>query len=325
MEDHPRKRRKTSPLTSVTLNISNTATRAASEDGNRSTPAGLFMSPTKASLARFNPHLLPQHTSAEKKQQNPACRQSQSFGEKKRPGPNAGMKMMDDISTAPQQKIQAVKVTGDSLQSVEGGATVSLGLSTTSKGDRSYFSPRRSQILSVELLSARQFQADMEQDLRASPPEADENEEQTSFDTISDRKASGSQCSISEPMNPVIDTIEIEVEKADGPEPVLPFTPTKSVLEDTEPRLPSTPSQLGLEAPPSPPKGLFFHNTRRKPKRNKRSVVKSSPSKPIAPSPAMNMVKSPRESGLGPRILVTNTQQTKPTQPERRGKKTNGP
>ncbi|MCJ1467456.1 hypothetical protein MMC07_006081 [Pseudocyphellaria aurata] len=325
MEEHPRKRRKTSPLTSVTLNFSNTPTRAASEDGSRSIPTrNLYMSPTKASLARFNPHLLPQHISAEKKQQNQACRQSQSFEEKERPGPNAGKKMGDDIFAAPQQNIQAVRV-GDLLESVEGGPMLSLGLGTTSNGEGSNLSPRKTRTPSMELPSARQRQAEMAQDLRASPPEASANEEQIPFDTIPDHQTSGSQRTISEPMNPVIDTIEIEVEKADLSEPVLPFTPSKSVLKDTEPRLPSTPRQLGLEPLPSPPKGLFFHNTRRKPKRKKRSEVKSSPLKPIAPSPAIKSAEFPRESGLGPRILVTNTLQPKATQPNGRRKKTHKP
>lgn len=357
MEDYPQKRRKTSPLTSVTLNISNTPTRAASEDGSRSTPArASFMSPTKASLARFHPHLLAPPVSAERKQQDQASKQTQIFGEKQRLEHNVRGMMMNDISTAPQQKLQPVGIMGDSQESVEERATVPLDFSTASqqkfqpvrilsdsresieegatvppdlgtlpKGDGSHSSPRMSQTPLTELLNARQLQATEEQDPRASPSEPARDEQKVFLDAALVHKAAGSQISISEPMNTTIDTIENETEQVDGPETLLPFTPTKNSLDDTEPRLPSTPSQLGLEAPPSPPKGLSFSGCNRKLKRKKRSKVKSSPLKPRDPSPAMKAVENSHVSGLGPRIPVTSTQQSKTTQPGGRKKKADRP
>lgn len=319
MEDHPRKRRKTSPLTSVTLNVSNTPTRAASEDGSRSTPArASFISPTKASLARFNPHLLPRLESAERKQEDQASRQSPVFGEKKRPGPDVGGKSVDDASTVLQQKIQPVKIIGDSQKSIEGEATAPLGFDTAPNGDGFHSCPRRSRTPLMEPLNAMELQPTVEQDRRASL-DAIGDEQQIFLDSVPLHNASGSRGSISEHINPTIDTIENDIEQAGGPDPVPPFTPTKNVLEDAEPRLPPTPSQLGLEAPASSPKGLAFSRPSRKSKKKKLSEVKSSPLKPRVSSPAM---KPAETTGLGPRIPVTIVQQSTTTQPEKQRKET---
>lgn len=228
--------------------------------------------------------------------------------------------MVKDISTAPQQKIQPVRVIGDSRESIKGEVTASKGFGTAPNGGRFHSSPRRSQSPLVEPLGAGQLQVIVERDPRASPPEDAREKEKTFPDTVPVDNASGSQDTISEHVNSMIDTIENEIEQADGSEPVPPFTPTKNVLKDPEPRLPSTPSQLGLEAPPSPPKGLPFINPRRKLERKKRSKVKSSPLKPRAPSPAMKPVENPSVSSLGPRIHVTSTQQSKTTLPKGRRK-----
>lgn len=322
VEDHPRKRRKTSlPLTSVTLNASVTPTRAASEDGSLSTPArASFMSPTKASLARFNPHLLPPAISSEKKRQDLVNRQSQIFGEAQPPASNVEEKTVKDISTAPQQKTQPIRAVADSQEPMEGGAIMSPGLGIAPNGDAFHHSSRKSQTPPRESLSAGQLQAAVEQDLRAFPPEAARDGEQISPDGDPVQKPPGPQGSISEHINITIDTVENEKEQADGPKPGLPITPTKNVLEVAEPRLPLTPSQLGLEAPSSSPKGLSFCRPSRKLKRKKRSQVKSSPLKPRDPSPVMKSVENPPPSGLGPRIPVTSTQQSKTTQPQGRSK-----
>lgn len=311
MEDHPRKRRKTSPLTSVTLNISNTPTRAASEDGSRSTPfRPSFMSPTKASLARFNPHLLHPSVPAESEQQDQTTRQSQLFGEKQRLEPSMETKMVNNIHVAPPSEIQPA---ADSQESIEGRTTESLALDSAPPGDGFRSSPRRTQTPPIKLPSAKQLQASVEQDPRASSPKPEGNEVHFFLDTVSIHKASGLEGSISEHMNPGIGTNENEIEQTIEPEPALPFTPTKNVLEDAEYRLPSTPSQLGLEAPPSPPKGLSFSSTTRRLKKRKRSKVKPSP---LNPSPATKPVENPPVSGLGPRIPVTSTQPSKTAQLE---------
>lgn len=276
------------------------------------------MSPTKASLARFNPHLLPPLESAEGKQEGQASRQSPIFGEKKRLGPDVGGKSVNDTSTVPQQKTQPVKIIGDPQESIEGEATASLGFGTAPNGDGIHSCPRRSQTPLMEPLSVRELQPTVEQDPRASL-DAVGGEQKNFLDSVPVHKASGSQGSISEHINPTIDTIEKDIEQADGPEPVPPFTPTKNVPEDAEPRLPPTPSQLGLEAPASSPKGLAFSRPSRKSKKKKLSEVKSSPLKPRASSPAM---KPAETTGLGPRILVTSIQQSTTTQPEKGRKET---
>ena len=222
--------------------------------------------------------------------------------------------MVNDVSIAPQEKSQPVGARIDPRESIKEEATSSVGFDTAPKANESHSSLRRSQTPLVEPPNSKQFQAIGGQDSRALPPEAAGETEKILSDTVPIHNASGHQASIAEHMNSTIDTIENEIEQPDGPDAVLPFTPTKNVLKDAEPRLPSTPSQLGLEAPPSPPKGLPSNIPKQKLDRKKRSKLKSSTLKPVAPSTAMKPVQTPYVSGLGPRILVTPTQQSKMTQ-----------
>lgn len=63
MEPPSPKRRKTSPSTALEVDASNTQQQSPSRDGRASTPSrASYLSPTKASLARFHPHLLPSST-----------------------------------------------------------------------------------------------------------------------------------------------------------------------------------------------------------------------------------------------------------------------
>ena len=61
MDSSPAKRRKLSPTASVAVDASNTE---SSNDGRQSAGRASFMTPTKASLSRFNPSLLPRPKSA---------------------------------------------------------------------------------------------------------------------------------------------------------------------------------------------------------------------------------------------------------------------
>ena len=73
MDSSPAKRRKLSPTKSLPLSTLKSQQKLIGQDGGRLTShRPLYMSPTKASLARFNPHLLPRSTSVEF--QKPDCR-----------------------------------------------------------------------------------------------------------------------------------------------------------------------------------------------------------------------------------------------------------
>ena len=71
--------------------------------------------------------------------------------------------------------------------------------------------------------------------------------------------------------------------------------------EDGEPRLPSTPTQLGLEPPPEPPKGFLLSSPSRRPKRKIRNTAKSSPLKPRSSATEEVTVDGQERSSLGPR------------------------
>ena len=89
------------------------------------------------------------------------------------------------------------------------------------------------------------------------------------------------------------DVADQEKESNDGEQDSLldtelgdPRTPSKSWRHepqfnpDGEPRLPSTPTQLGLETPPSPPSGLYARSSLKRLKGVRQPPFKSSPLKP---------------------------------------------
>lgn len=109
--------------------------------------------------------------------------------------------------------------------------------------------------------------------------------------------------------------------------PHLPSTPTHRGIpgqrsgmgfsEDGEPSLPSTPVHLGLEAPAERAKGLLFSSPNRISKRREKAAMKSSPLKPSdnGPSPSVKTSKSV-PSSLGPPIYISSIPQPPPTEQE---------
>ena len=86
------------------------------------------------------------------------------------------------------------------------------------------------------------------------------------------------------------------------------MSPERERDEDGEPRLPSTPTQLGLEPPPEPPNGLLLSSPRRRPKRRIRTSAKESPLKSRIPATSETVVDSQKESSLGPRTYYSRIQ-----------------
>ncbi|KAL8731980.1 MAG: hypothetical protein Q9181_004117 [Wetmoreana brouardii] len=88
------------------------------------------------------------------------------------------------------------------------------------------------------------------QDLRASPPEDTPAIEQSRNVSVGELNSPQAANTAAENSPPYVGT----------PLAQIPSTPTRHELdytEDREPRLPSTPTQLGLEPPPKPPPGLL--------------------------------------------------------------------
>lgn len=314
--NQPPKRRKTSPIHSLNPIESHTSTRPASQDGPRSTPIRpSFMSPTKASLARFHPHLLPPPPSVDNNSARSSDGQIQCIGDEHRPESNMGRKMVNGSPTALHG---SKRMAADTEELVEEADLALPGSTVNGTAGVPYIiSPKKSRTPLEEPLNTRQSKANEVLDtrtsppeqynsphLRASPAEAVGDGEQVTHDRLDVQMVPPLQPSISERTNPTIDG-EKELEQTIEEEPGLPYTPTKSMVDNAKPRLPSTPSQLGLEAPSSPPKGLLLSSPSRRPKRKIRSHARSSPLKPGTSTAETEVV---HVSSLGPRIPVANPQ-----------------
>lgn len=148
--------------------------------------------------------------------------------------------------------------------------------------------------------------AAMAGELRASPPTLDVDKATSAPHLEKNRLKPAEQDQSEHVVNGTSTVVQHvrEQEPLDGPEPELPFTPTKPSLDILEPRLPSTPSQLGLEPPPTPPKGLASAASPRRLRKKRQVVHKSSPLKPGDLNSTDKTNNIPYVSNLGPRVPV---------------------
>ncbi|KAI4166453.1 MAG: hypothetical protein LQ348_007808, partial [Seirophora lacunosa] len=221
MENPFSKRRKTSPMTwKADIHGGHLFQKPSEKQSGRPT----CRSPTKASLARSYPHLVPTASAVP----DSRC----LFREESRKSPS---KNALDLSTR-----VSISIDGDPPN----------GLS---------------------------------QDPRASPPEA----------------ASTASSQPSSPVESDANTHrDVSPAKLDTPQNgTIPQTPAKrsrhspEYTPDGEPRLPSTPTQLGLEPPPKPPSGLL---SSRSPRKNPKSLVRpASLSSPLKRRKAISASASP--------------------------------
>ncbi|KAL9007485.1 MAG: hypothetical protein Q9173_007258 [Seirophora scorigena] len=137
----------------------------------------------------------------------------------------------------------------------------------------------------------------LSQDPRASPPEAATAASSQPSPTVDSDTNVHSDASPTKPDTPQNGTI--------------PKTPGKKrrrfpeYTEDGEPRLPSTPTQLGLEPPPKPPSGLLSSGS---PRKKPRSLVRpSSLSSPLKPRKAVSASTSPSRDPQTPRSTSRKT------------------
>ena len=294
MDSSPLKRRRTSPSAFISVTAENTELGQPPQNGvNPSKRRSSLMSPTKASLARFYPSLLPRAKPAEPPR--PVTKEKHTSVEEN---------SVRADGTNRKVKLNA-KTPSEGLESGINGVEKRQGLPTT---------PRRNlKPPEEEPASTTKGHVVMNIAPRASPPE----EERDAGTEVPGEN--GQQELVAEAAD--IGSTGVSIDP-DSQESQIPSTPTQrrpqvptsgiGIGEDGEPSLPSTPSQLGLEHPQVRPKGLLFSTPSRRPRRLRRSNAKTSPLKsPAVPSGQYQKQESILAS-LGPRRYIANTPKPPP-------------
>ena len=294
----PYKRRKTSPIPSGKASNKTSARRSASHNGD-SLPSkrALFMSPTRASLARFNPRLLQ---------------------------PN-------DRIIAWQRNKEDLDVFGNPHTNAEGNGTLHQYASTvqSSSGVAEMTSTLLKNI-DMPILSAQQEDSpaiagqdsgnSVEATLhttegpRVSPPKLAKNGhgDSSQFGVENDGPGGDHDAAVSH-----LPGRHVATEAATGERvPLMPTLPTKvgsisgmGLGEDGEPSLPSTPAHLGLEKLPKPPRGLSSRPNSKEHRRRGFASLRSSPLKENGVQPAAEdpLNSHPLGPGLGARVYIAKT------------------
>ena len=248
MEYSPSKKRKISPNAGVQVNTLDLQARGHGSRGSHTRPS--FMSPTKASLARFNPSLL------------------------LRSGSPKSRRLVNGQSEDAVRTAQA----GDRGQGLNGMYSRAAPSST---------------IVETRKDVAPYKGSDHASDLEDTPSKLPRS--------IAPRGSTDAVNASDKLQTP---THKIQQQKATG----------EGYEKGPEPSLPSTPSQLGLEAPPEKPKGLLFQSPDRRGARHDRRAAQRSPLK-ARDLPARTTVPQDRIAALlGPRrdVDVSKTPKGEP-------------
>lgn len=260
------------------------------------------MSPTKASLARFHPSLLPRAKSADPPR--PVSKEIHAAVEQRSIIAGGTNGLVGRLTGTASEDLQSRRNGFEERQQ---------GLLATPR--------RRSQIPEEGNASAKQDQFVMSPGTRASPPE-EARDERTAVN--------GTNGGQQEPVAEVTDvgTTGITMvpdsqnfQLPSTPKQRAPYVPTSGmgIGEDGEPSLPSTPSQSGLEPPRERPKGLLFSSPSRRPRRKGRSSAKSSPLKPPdVPPDHPDQKEKFSIANLGSRRYIANTPKLPPPPEESR-------
>jgi hypothetical protein len=285
MASSPAKRRKTSPTTSISVeNATPQPQRPAAIDAPHTAPGrASFLSPTKASLARFNPGLLERPRSA-------GGERSQGRDVAERP---SDIPTAEPLTTANGIRDEAT----NGNDNVPGATDAAHEVVEKQNGERSP-SPHETAVSSTRTTPTRTTRPKSKQGLRASPrrrsrtpaavasPPPDQTRE--SLATVNESAPQTVEENGDTQLQSERDR-EGQVFKAlqalaqldgtnDEQEPEEPGEPG----EPEEPELPPTPSQLGLKDPvvSKPPAGLL-NTPSKKPRRNRAlgEALKSSPTK----------------------------------------------
>ena len=257
------------------------------------------MSPTKASLARFYPSLLPRARSVEPS------------------GPVGGEKhTFHDLHSARKGG------TNGTVGHI--AVTASEGLKSTTNGvekrQELLVTPReRSQTPGEGSAPAKQDQSVVTSGPRASPPEELGSEGMAVSGNNGDQPKPGAEAvdieSTGVTVVPDSQTLQIPSTPTQRRSHVL--TSGMGIGEDGEPSLPSTPSQLGLEPPLEKPKGLLFSSPSKRPRRKGRSASKTSPLKsPDVPPEHPTQTQKSLAASLGSQRYIANTPKPLPAPEE---------
>lgn len=227
------------------------------------------MSPTKASLARFNPSLLPRPkvaaaAGAPRSGQTPIEQQPSRIARKGRTGTGSARRSQP---TTPMRELGGLDKT-QAMTTNARAATASPGRTTRSLGGGLFGAPRRRSHTPGRASSpVKAVNTDPEVNVAASPQGA----ANTAQDIVDGQLEQELQDGAARRLRRVTNAEKAStISDEAGPE---------------EPELPPTPTELGLEPPPERPKGLLFSSPSRRARKRKGTSVKSSPLKPRDPPP----------------------------------------
>ena len=309
MEQPSTKRRKLSPPGSTQTTLLTENAKPASQGGKLSSGhRASFMSPTKASLARFNPDLLPRTQSSEPKRRtrrnSPGIRARTSIAKETKNIRNGGTGARSGDESP---GIDGVK-TGPEVR--DGEPIPRSGMSAAPQ--------RRSRTPNAQHTTSKLSQTQPAYGTRAATLRTTQTASQPGTNTLESGEETVPQ-GVEQRNGVTID--ESSMEK-------LPPTPTRrgipqgaARVESSEPSLPSTPSQLGLEPPRERPKGLLFGTPSKKTKRQKEERRPSPPRSKEAPS-VQSSAERPTTLVLGPKVFLASLPKPAPTpeQAELQGK-----
>ena len=266
MDETPPKRRKTSPTTSAPVGSLYTDGENHSGNGRPTTPSrASYMSPTRASLARFNPEIAMRLSAQPMKAQR-----------KNNPVETTALQDGSVSRLKPTPLRSAGSHDNDLAKTQLPGEMVEQG----AWPDRSPQSPGR--------MSASPRRRSRTPGRPASPLKVVSGNHSATISApvsnieptkITDEAASIVNAHVESTL-PAITVAQSGIQSADTRHPELPYA--------GEPELPPTPVQLGLEQPAERPRGIDSSSpgSRKGKRRGERSPVKSSPLKPADPPPS---------------------------------------
>ena len=290
MNSSPAKRRKLSPTKSLSLSADGGTGRNV-EGGRRSSQRLSFMSPTRASLAKFNPNVL------EKVASNPQRLRSWTFNS-------------SPVATKSQKKPDKA----NHLQAISRGATVdnrddaSFDKENVKQGlelPTQVSSPSSTSPIDGEIIKATRTR--LQEGGNEAPKKVSENGT-NNVDHSTSMSPSGLGAA---------DPEKSKLRRGSFSDLRSPHTPTRRQrlpYEDQGSSLPSTPSQLGLEAPAEPPRGILYGTpSKRQRKRTAQRTKGPSPLKPVsAPGEIATGKTAMIAIDLGPKIFYANLPQPAP-------------
>lgn len=287
--------------------------RASSHDGIRSPTRASFISPTRASLARFNPHLLPPSTRSDRKLSFPAGSSIQRNWDDSRPELN-GEKILVNGSVSPVVVVEGRSGT-DGGNMTAGAAHTTPDSKASAKMDRLFNTPpkRRPQTPQFKAPTTAQSQANPASRVRDSLPKApDDNQEglPTTLRVQLDAEPQNGALSDEISNKDLIEKEDVYEHESES----LNTHPKQRLFgglsEVAKPRPSSLSKELGHEAVADPPEEFLFSSPSLRPWGMKQPDLNSS-----LPAPLHSSFPITGAPNLRPRKLVTKNSQFEPIQP----------